>query len=75
MLTLDQGRLSTQTCLWHFLVDWPVYLVSCRLLKPSIKSEFGQSSHWRTATGDVSKIATDRPLSKMRQCAIDPEQK
>jgi hypothetical protein len=40
------------------------------LLNSSRKSEFGESGHWRISTGDVSKTATDRPLSKMRQCAI-----
>ena len=55
-----------------FLVDWPVYFVSCPLLNSSRKSEFGESGHWRISTGNVSKIAADRPLSKMRQCAIDP---
>jgi hypothetical protein len=47
-----------------FLVDWPVYFVSCSLLNSSRKSEFGDSSHRRIPTGDVSKIATDRLLLK-----------
>jgi hypothetical protein len=41
---------------------------------PSRKSAFGEGSHWRISTGDVNKIAFERPLSKMRQCAIDPLQ-
>ena len=42
-----------------FLVDWPVYFVSCPLLNSSRKSEFGESGHWRISTGNVSKIAAD----------------
>jgi hypothetical protein len=30
------------------------------------KPEFGESSHCRISTSDVSKFASDRPLSKMR---------
>jgi hypothetical protein len=41
-----------------------VYFVSGRSLNSSRKSEFGDSSHRRIPTGDVSKIATDRLLLK-----------
>jgi hypothetical protein len=64
--------LPTHTCLSQFLVDWPPYFVSCRLLNSSRKSELGESGHGRISTGDVSRIATDPPFSKMRQCTIDP---
>src|SRR2546429_3932415 len=47
--------------------------VSGRSLNSSRKSEFGDSGHCRISTSNVSKIAADRPLSKMRQCAIDPK--
>jgi len=57
-----------------FLVDCAVYSVSGRSLNSSRKSEFGDSGHRRTPTGDLSKIAADRLLSKMRQCANDPLQ-
>jgi hypothetical protein len=40
-------------------------------MNSSRKSEFGDSGHCRISTSDVSKIAADRPLSKMRQCAND----
>jgi hypothetical protein len=56
-----------------FPVDWRVYFVSRRSLKLSRKTEFGATGHCRISTSDVSKIAADRPLSKMRQCANDPE--
>jgi len=55
-----------------FLVDWPVYFVSRHSLNSSRKTEFGASGHCSISTSGVSKIAADRPLSKMRQCAIDP---
>jgi hypothetical protein len=50
-----------------------MYFVSRRSLNSSRKSEFGDSGHRRTPTGDLSKIAADRLLSKMRQCANDPK--
>jgi hypothetical protein len=49
-----------------------MYFVSRRSLNSSRKSEFGDSGHRRTPTGDLSKITADRLLSKMRQYAIDP---
>src|SRR5206468_9020813 len=42
-------------------------------LNSSRKIEFGASGHCKIFTSDVSKIAADRPLSKMRQCANDPK--
>ena len=51
-----------------------MYFVSRRSLNSSRKSEFGDSGHCRISTSDVSKIAADRPLSKMRQYANDPLQ-
>src|SRR5207302_6495751 len=54
-----------------FLVDWSVYFVSRHSLNSSRRTEFGASGHCRISTSDVSKIAADRPLSKMRQCAND----
>jgi hypothetical protein len=51
-----------------------VYFVSRRSLKLSRKTEFGASGHCRISTSDVSKIAADRLLSKMRQCANDPKE-
>src|SRR5207245_10583277 len=44
---------------------------SRRSLNSSRKTEFGASGHCGISTSDVSKIAADRPLSKMRQCAND----
>src|SRR5438105_11607219 len=49
-----------------------MYFVSCRSLNSSRKTELGASGHCRIFTSDVSKIAVDRPFSKMRQCANDP---
>jgi hypothetical protein len=40
----------------------------------SRKTEFGASGHCRISTSGVCKIAADRPLSKIRQCANDPLQ-
>ena len=54
------------------MADRPVYSVSGRSLNSSRKAEFGDSGHCRTSTSEVSKIAVERPLSKMRQCANDP---
>jgi len=48
-----------------FLVDWPLYFVSGRSPNSSRRSEFGDSGHCRISISDVSKIAADRPLSKM----------
>jgi hypothetical protein len=50
-----------------------VYFVSGGSLNSSRRTEFGASGHFRISTSDVSKIAADRPLSKMRQCANDPQ--
>jgi len=64
--------LSDHTCLSRFsgrLAGIPYKLPFAEIVA---KSEFGESGHWRISTGDMSKIATDRPLSRMRQCAIDP---
>jgi hypothetical protein len=49
---------STHTGLRRF--SGPLTGVSGRSLNSSRKSEFGDSSHRRISTGDVSKIATDR---------------
>jgi len=49
-----------------------VYFVSRRSLNSSRRTEFDASGHCRISTSDVSKIAVDRLLSKMRQCANDP---
>jgi len=49
-----------------------VYFVSGRSLNLSRKSDVGDSGHSRISTSDVSKIAADRALSKMRQCVNDP---
>src|SRR5258708_8667960 len=56
-----------------FLSHWPLYFVSRRSLNSSRRTEFGASGHCRISTSDVSKIAVDRLLSKMRQCANDPQ--
>ena len=55
-----------------FLSDWPQYFVSRHSLNSSRRTEFGAGGRCRSSTSDVSKIAVDRPLSKMRQCANDP---
>jgi hypothetical protein len=51
-----------------------VYLASCRSLSSSSKSEFVKTRHSRISTGDVDKIPTERPLSKMRARAHDPKE-
>jgi hypothetical protein len=57
-----------------FLSHWPLYFVSRRSLNSSRRTEFGASGYCRISTNDVSKIAAERLLSKMRQCANDPTQ-
>ena len=57
-----------------FLSHWPLYFVSRRSLNSSRRTEFGASGRYRISTSDVSKIAAGRLLSKIRQCANDPEQ-
>jgi hypothetical protein len=49
-----------------------MYFVSGRSLNSSRETEFGARSHCRISISDVSKIAADRPLSKIPQCANDP---
>jgi hypothetical protein len=74
MLVSTDGRFSTHTRRWRF--SGPVTDVLCKL--PF--AEFFEKNRIRCKrslpdfTSDVSKIAVDRPLSKMRQCANDPEQ-
>jgi hypothetical protein len=73
-VTVFYDRVRPKPARDGFEVEWPVYFVSRRSLKLSRKTEFGASGHCTISTGDVSKIAADRPLSKMRQCANDPDQ-
>jgi hypothetical protein len=51
-----------------------MYFVSGRSLNSPRETEFGARSHCRISISDVSKIAADRPLSKIPQCANDPDQ-
>jgi hypothetical protein len=70
--TSASGWMRPKPARGGFVVEWPVYL-SRRSLKLSRKAEFGASSHCKISISNVSKIAADRPLSKMRQCANDPK--
>jgi hypothetical protein len=72
LLATSFGRHRPKLAVGDFLSDWPQYFVSRRSLNSSRRTEFGASGHCRISTGDVSKIAADRLLSKMRQCANDP---
>src|SRR5437870_3280455 len=65
-------ELSTQTCPWRFSGR----LAGVLRKPPSaefVEKNSGANGHCRISTSDSSKIAADRPLSKMRQCANDPK--
>jgi hypothetical protein len=59
----DSAR-TTHTCRWRFSGRLTGVLCKRPFAEFVAKSEFGDSGHRRTPTGDVSKIATDRLLSK-----------
>jgi hypothetical protein len=63
---------STHTCLWRF--SGPLTGVLCKwpFAEFVAKSEFGDSGHRRTPTGNVSKIALTGCFQKARRCGIDP---
>jgi len=71
----ERGRstaLSTHTCLSRF--SCPLTGVLCK--RPFIeiveKIRIRLTRPWADFCRRVSKIATDRPLSKVRRCANDP---
>jgi hypothetical protein len=67
------GPSSTQTHPWRLRSRMAGVLCKPPSLKLSRETEFGASGHCRISTSGVSKIAADRSLSKIRQCANDPE--
>src|SRR3954471_6266236 len=70
----NDGRVRPHTRRMRF--SGPLSGVICKRPFPEFvaKIRIRDSGHRRTSTSHVSKIATDRPLSKMRRCANDPKQ-
>ena len=56
-----------------FLIERPVHLGNGRSLTSSRKSEFGDSSHSRVATGDRDKIAGERLHPKVANWRYRPQ--